>query len=203
MENEPELIRDQMQETRTALTEKLEALESQVSGTVQSATAAVTETVEAVKSTVAETVGTVKDSVQETVSTVKESVKDAFDLPAHIERHPWAAMLGSVAVGYLGGRVLNGMAGGMHHERQQAPQAYKAFSEALPKSEAGTNGHGANGAHKENEASSEEEGVARRVGESLRRRAGDPQGVGTQRSRRSGPRPDDAVRAGRNRWPAA
>jgi ElaB/YqjD/DUF883 family membrane-anchored ribosome-binding protein len=158
MEDEPELIRDQMQETRTALTEKLEALESQVSGTVQSATAAVTETVEAVKSTVAETVGTVKDSVQETVSTVKESVKDAFDLPAHIERHPWAAMLGSVAVGYLGGRVLNGMAGGMHHERQRAPQAYKAFSEALPKSEASTNGHGANGAHKENEASSEEEG---------------------------------------------
>jgi len=147
MENEPELIRDQMQETRTALTEKLEALESQVSGTVQNATVAVTETVEAVKNT-----------VTDTVSTVKESVKDAFDLPGHIERHPWAAMLGSVAVGYLGGRVLNGLAGGRRHERREIAPAYSAFAEALPKRETGTNGHGAEGAHKEKEASSEEEG---------------------------------------------
>lgn len=158
MENEPELIRDQMQETRTALTEKLEALESQVSGTVQNATAAVTETVEAVKNTVTETVGTVKSSVQETVSTVKESVRDAFDLPGHVERHPWAAMLGSVAVGYLSGRVLNGLAGGMRHDRRETPPAYSAFSEALPKSESGANGHGTNGSHKETEASPEKEG---------------------------------------------
>lgn len=147
MENEPELIRDQMQETRTALSEKLEALETQVSGTVQSATAAVTETVEAVK-----------NSVTDTVSTVKESVKDAFDLPGHIERHPWAAVLGSVAVGYLGGRVLNGLAGGRSHGKRETPSAYSAFSEALPKHENGTNGHGANGSHKEEEAASEKEG---------------------------------------------
>ena len=151
MENEPELIRDQMQETRTALTEKLEALESQVSSTVQNATAAVADTVEAVKSTVADTVGSVKDGVKETVSTVKESVKDAFDLPGHIEKHPWVAMLGSVAVGFVGGRVLNGLAGG-RHRHAVPPPSFSAFSEALPKHEPHTNGHG-NGAQKEESSS--------------------------------------------------
>jgi len=157
MENEPELIRDQMQETRTSLTEKLEALETQVSSTVQSATAAVTDTVEAVKNTVADTVGSVKDSVQETVSTVKESVKDAFDLPGHIEKHPWVAMLGSVAVGFIGGRVLNGLAGGQRRHATP-PQSYSAFSEALPKQEPYTNGHG-NGAHKEEKEESSGHGL--------------------------------------------
>jgi len=155
MENEPELIRDQMQETRTSLTEKLEALETQVSSTVQSATAAVTDTVEAVKNTVADTVGSVKDSVQETVSTVKESVKDAFDLPGHIEKHPWVAMLGSVAVGFLGGRVLNGLAGGPRR-RREVPPAFGAFAEAMPKRHGVTNGHHGDGARKEEKVEKEE-----------------------------------------------
>jgi len=152
MENEPELIRDQMQDTRTALTEKLEALETQVSGTVKSATAAVTDTVEAVKSTVTDTIGSVKDSVEGTVSTVKESVKDAFDLPGHVERHPWLAMLGSVAVGFVGGQVINSLAGG---RRREVPRKYEAFAEAMPKREGAANGHGAKESRKE-EASSDE-----------------------------------------------
>jgi ElaB/YqjD/DUF883 family membrane-anchored ribosome-binding protein len=150
MANEPEVIRDQMQETRTALTEKLEALESQVSNTVQNATAAVTDTVAAVKESVTETVGTVKDTVQGTVSTVKESVKDAFDLPGHVERHPWAAMLGSVAVGFVAGRLLQGARGAVSETVQNAPRQYSAFKEAAPKRRKGTNGHG-DGRHKEKE----------------------------------------------------
>jgi len=150
MENEPELIRDQMQETRSALTEKLEALETQVSSTVQSATTAVTDTVQAVKDTVTETVGSVKDSVQETVSTVKESVKDAFDLEGHVQRHPWAAMLGSVAAGFVAGRVLHGLAGGHHRD---VPRQYTAFASEV-KPEKAANGHG-NGAHKEEEPQKE------------------------------------------------
>jgi ElaB/YqjD/DUF883 family membrane-anchored ribosome-binding protein len=113
MENEPELIRDQMQETRTALTEKLEALEQQVVNTVQNITTPVTETVETVKKTVEETVCAVKDTVQSTVDTVTgaaqktaETVKETFNLPRQVERHPWLAMLGAVAVGYIGGRLL-------------------------------------------------------------------------------------------------
>ena len=98
-DNEPEVIREQMQETRESLTEKLETLEQQVVGTVQGATAAVTDTVENVKEAVQETVDTVRDSVQGTVETVKET----FNLPRQVERHPWPMMGGSFALGYLSG----------------------------------------------------------------------------------------------------
>jgi hypothetical protein len=91
MDDQPELIREQMEQTRASLTEKLETLEHQVVDTVQGATTAVADTVE-----------TVKDAVQETV----ETVKDTFDVRAQVERHPWAMMGASVALGYLGGRLL-------------------------------------------------------------------------------------------------
>jgi len=102
MENEPEVIRDQMQETRTALTEKLEALEQKVVDTVQTTTSTVTGTVQAVKDTVEKTVDTVSGTMQQTVDTVKET----FDLRLQVDRHPWMMMLGSIAVGYIGGRLL-------------------------------------------------------------------------------------------------
>jgi uncharacterized protein YjbJ (UPF0337 family) len=102
MDDEAELIRGQMQDTREALTEKLEALEQQVVGTVQSAAGSV-----------AETVGTVTDSVQETVENVKESVEDAvtsvkesLNLRLQVERHPWTMFFGAIAVGYVGTRWL-------------------------------------------------------------------------------------------------
>lgn len=110
MDNEPEVIRRQMEDTRTALSEKLETLEQQVVGTVQGATAAVNETVESVKEVVQDTVCTVKDVVQDTVDTVKgsveetvETVKETFDLRHQVDQHPWAMVGGSVALGYLGG----------------------------------------------------------------------------------------------------
>jgi len=113
MADEPEVIRDQMQDTRTALTEKLAALEQTVAQTVQNTTSTVTETVQSVKDAVQDTVGTVKDTVAQTVDSVKgaaestvETVKETFNLPRHIENYPWAAMLGSVAVGYVVGRLL-------------------------------------------------------------------------------------------------
>src|SRR5262249_31653769 len=102
MADEPEVIRQQMEQTRTALTEKLETLEQQVVGTVQGATTAVAETVENVKDAVQQTVDTVKDSVQETVETVKET----FDLARQGDRHPWLMLGGSAAVGELGAYLL-------------------------------------------------------------------------------------------------
>jgi hypothetical protein len=104
MENETELIRDQMAETRTALTEKLDKLQEHVLGTVEGTTRTVTETVEAVQEAVQDTVGTVKESVQETV----ETVKSAFDLSEQMEKRPWLMMGGAVVVGYLGSRMLMG-----------------------------------------------------------------------------------------------
>jgi ElaB/YqjD/DUF883 family membrane-anchored ribosome-binding protein len=113
VEIEPEVIRDQMQDTRTALTEKLEALEQQVVNTVQNITTPVTETVQTVKRTVEETIDAVKGTVKSTVDSVTgaaeqtvESVKETFNIPRQVQRHPWLAMLGAVAAGYIGGRLL-------------------------------------------------------------------------------------------------
>jgi len=121
MENEPEVIRDQMQETRTALTEKIEALEQKVSNTVEAATSTVTETVQNVTEAVQDTVGTVQETVQDTVSTVKDTVRDTFDLPGHVQRHPWAALAGSVAVGYIAGRLMPAGDGRGSGVRSMAP----------------------------------------------------------------------------------
>lgn len=92
MADEPEVIRQQMEETRSSLTEKLETLENQVVETMQGATSAVTETVEKAK-----------EAVQDTVETVKET----FNVRRQVEHHPWLMFGGSVALGYLGGRLLN------------------------------------------------------------------------------------------------
>jgi ElaB/YqjD/DUF883 family membrane-anchored ribosome-binding protein len=91
MDNEPEVTRAQMDETRNALSDKLEMLENQVVNAVRGATKAV-----------AKTVKNVTDSVQETVG----SVKDSLDLPLQVKRHPWGMVGGSIALGYLGGYLL-------------------------------------------------------------------------------------------------
>jgi hypothetical protein len=100
MDDHPEMIRQQMEETRSHLADKLEALENQVSETVQSTTAAVTDTVEAVK----DTVETVSATVQETVETVGQT----FDLWGQTDRHPWVVFGGSVALGYLAAKLFDG-----------------------------------------------------------------------------------------------
>jgi len=105
MADAPEVIHRQMEETRTALQEKLETLEEQVKNTVQGATEAVSDTVETVKDAVQETVATVKDTVQETVTSVKETL----DLSRQVRQHPWGMFLGATAVGFLGTRWLRGV----------------------------------------------------------------------------------------------
>jgi ElaB/YqjD/DUF883 family membrane-anchored ribosome-binding protein len=119
MDNEAEVIKQQMEEKRTDLTEKLEKLEQQVVDTVQSTTNAVTDTVESVKEVVQETVDTVKGSVEETV----ESVKQTFDLRRQVENHPWLMLGGSVAAGFVAGRLLEGL--------MPAPRE-SYYDEALP-----------------------------------------------------------------------
>jgi ElaB/YqjD/DUF883 family membrane-anchored ribosome-binding protein len=103
-EQDPEQLRQQIDETRSSLTEKLETLETEVKDTVKSATSAVVDTVETVKHTVEQTVETVKGTVEGTV----ETVKDTFDLHRQTERHPWAMVGGSILAGFLTGRLLPG-----------------------------------------------------------------------------------------------
>jgi ElaB/YqjD/DUF883 family membrane-anchored ribosome-binding protein len=102
MDQTPEVIRQQMHATRASLTDKLEALENKVVGTVEGATTAVSDTVNCVKEAVQDTVQSVKGSVRDTVDTVKESVNIAH----HVERHPWLMFGASVATGYIGGALL-------------------------------------------------------------------------------------------------
>src|SRR5262245_1683431 len=120
MPDTSEVIMEQMEGTRKDLADKVEKLEHKLAGTVETVSdtvSTVTETVENVKDSIAETVSTVtgtvqntveavSDTVDSTVQTVKRSLRDFLDVPAHVRRHPWLALGGSVAVGYLGGRLL-------------------------------------------------------------------------------------------------
>lgn len=113
MDDEPEVIRQQMEATRTDLTKKIEALENQVVGTVQNTTQAVSDTVETVKEAVQETVSAVKDTVSDTVGTVKETmvdtvctVKEALDVRGYVDQYPWASFGAAVAAGFVGGVMI-------------------------------------------------------------------------------------------------
>src|SRR5205807_4879567 len=86
MAQEPDVIRREIEATRSSLTDKIETLEGQVKESVQSARAAVQDTI-----------CTVKETVQETVDTVKRT----FDLRYQVDRHPWAMLGGSMAAGVV------------------------------------------------------------------------------------------------------
>lgn len=95
MEDE-ELIRQRMEEKREALNAKLETLEQKVADSVSAVTQTVTD-------------------VQEKVHAGVESVKDAVDVKAHVDRHPWLMLGGSVLCGYVLGDLLLGV-------RRRAPE---------------------------------------------------------------------------------
>jgi ElaB/YqjD/DUF883 family membrane-anchored ribosome-binding protein len=102
MPQEPEAIRQEMDETRSSLTEKINVLEQQVVGTVHDASTGVKETIEKVKDAVEESVEKVKETVGETV----DSVKETFSIRNQVERHPWVAMGASAGVGFVAGYML-------------------------------------------------------------------------------------------------
>jgi ElaB/YqjD/DUF883 family membrane-anchored ribosome-binding protein len=92
-EQVPDTLRQNIDSTRSDLTDKLEALEDRVMGTVQTAQ------------------DTVDDSIQMAKDTVA-SVKRTFDIKHHVDQHPWLMLGGSVvaglALGTLFGTVLRG-----------------------------------------------------------------------------------------------
>jgi len=128
----PEVIRVQMEETRTALAEKLETLEQQVVDTVAGANTAFTETVATVKDAVQETVEVVKGSVHETA----ESVRKALDLPRQMDRHPWLFFGGSVALGFASGWLVRRTVGVV----EQAAARGEFFAPSVGRAGPDTNG---------------------------------------------------------------
>jgi ElaB/YqjD/DUF883 family membrane-anchored ribosome-binding protein len=151
MEDQPEMIRKQMEDTRSSLSDKLEALEQKVADKVEPVADAVERTTEAV----AETAETVKETVQAVTGQVKEtmhSMASALDIRRHTEKHPWIVFGVAATVGCLAGSIL-----GRRAQRRQV------VSSAQPRSR--HNGRGGDGA-----AHHPEWGVAKRS-----RGAGKPQ----------------------------
>jgi ElaB/YqjD/DUF883 family membrane-anchored ribosome-binding protein len=140
VDNELEVIRDQMEEKRASLSDKLDALEGHVLETVHGATSAVSNTVR----DVSETVGAVKENIQDTVDAVKENiqetvnaVKDTFNVSEKIRQHPWLAVGGAFAGGLVGALLL-GSSSRKREDSKQTPRPY------------GTNGtNGTNGTSSE------------------------------------------------------
>jgi ElaB/YqjD/DUF883 family membrane-anchored ribosome-binding protein len=102
-------------DTRAAMTEKLEMLEERVWETVEDAQSSVEDMVENVKELVDTTVEAVRQgvegaqaTVEDIVENVKETVGDTvatvqrtFDLHYQMEQHPWLLFGGATVVGYL------------------------------------------------------------------------------------------------------
>ena len=130
MDEQPEVILQQMEETRSNLADKLEALENQVSDTVQATTSAVTETVETVKETVENVTETVKETVEkatETVESVGHAVGEAFDISVQTERHPWIVFGGSLALGFTVAQLL-----GSSKKKADQEASDRAWQSRLP-----------------------------------------------------------------------
>jgi ElaB/YqjD/DUF883 family membrane-anchored ribosome-binding protein len=101
--------------TRSAMTEKLEMLEERVRETVEDAQSTVEDIVENVKDMVGTTVEAVRQGVegaQSTVEDIVENVKDTVDttvatvqrtlnLHYQVDQHPWLMFGGSLLAGYL------------------------------------------------------------------------------------------------------
>lgn len=127
MPPETELIRQQMGQTRAALTEKMEALENQVLGAVRDTTGAVTDTVRTVEATVRDTAQDVRATVREATS----SLHDALDVSRHVQEHPWAMLGGAVFAGYVGGRLLDGLEQGRLPSPPASRRSTSSFLTAL------------------------------------------------------------------------
>jgi ElaB/YqjD/DUF883 family membrane-anchored ribosome-binding protein len=75
-----------IEDTRSAITEKLEILEERVRETVEGAQSSVEDIVENVRETVGDTV---------------ETVKRTLDVPHQVDQHPWLMFGGATLAGYL------------------------------------------------------------------------------------------------------
>jgi len=100
-DQQSEVMHDPMTQTRSRVSEKLGALETQVAGTVHST-----------RDAVGDAVGAVTETIR--------TVSDTLDLPAQVQRHPWLVFGGSVALGVLAAQVLKGSAGSAIVEKAAA-----------------------------------------------------------------------------------
>jgi len=118
VDDELEVIRSQMEETRASLAEKLDALENKVIGGVEDTASAVTATVE---------------TVQETVKNVKETL----NVRKHVRERPWTMMGGAFGLGFIGGLLLPKRGGAAASAALPPPSAGSLPPDASRPSEGG------------------------------------------------------------------
>jgi len=109
----PELIEQQMEQTRESLTEKVSLLENKVLGQINSATdtvqgtvSSVQETVQSVKDVVQDTVQSVSDTVKHSVHSIAAEMKETLDVRKHVQQNPLAMVGGAAALGFLAGLIV-------------------------------------------------------------------------------------------------
>jgi ElaB/YqjD/DUF883 family membrane-anchored ribosome-binding protein len=99
----PKEIQEEIEATRSDLTDKLVALEHKVRETMAEAKSAISDTIGSVKHAVESTICSVENSVHGAVV----SVKGSLDIGRQVDRHPWAMLAGAVAAGFVTGRLLD------------------------------------------------------------------------------------------------
>jgi ElaB/YqjD/DUF883 family membrane-anchored ribosome-binding protein len=104
-----------IEDTRSAIAEKLDILEGRVRETVEGAQSSVEDIVKTVTNTVDTTVEAVRhgvegaqstleemvETVKETVGDTVETVKRTLDVPHQVDQHPWLMFGGATLAGYL------------------------------------------------------------------------------------------------------
>lgn len=95
-------IGHQMEGTRAHMSAQVTALEDRFAGMASEAAATAGDMAREVR----DAVHAVGESVQGAATATAASVRHAFDLRGHARRHPWLAVGGAVALGFLCGRLV-------------------------------------------------------------------------------------------------
>jgi len=127
-----------MNDTRTAISEKVALLESHVLETIYDATSAVQESAHAVNSAVKESVGGVSAQVNQTMdhfrssaAELSDTVKSMFNIADHVRQNPWMSIACSAASGFFVGRYL-GNGSTVRDVRSGNYSAPRAMMDATP-----------------------------------------------------------------------
>jgi len=111
---------NEMEQTRSSLSEKLEALEHEVAEKVKPVTTAVERVADAAAN-IAESVKDTVEGVKEKVEATAEAVTSAFDLRKQTESHPWAVVGLAATTGCMLGSFLARRSRGGRRVSSSAP----------------------------------------------------------------------------------
>ena len=95
-------IGHQMEGTRAHMASQVAALEGRIAGMAADTATAAGDAAQGVR----DAVRAIGESIQGAAHETAASVRHAFDLRGHTRRHPWLAVGGAVALGFLCGRLV-------------------------------------------------------------------------------------------------